>query len=195
MSGVKGILIDHLGTQVIETDRLILRRFNISDAQDIFDNWASNHQATKYLTWPPHERVEDTRALLQDWVTAYDQLNQYRWGITLRNQPEQVIGDISVVGTNELRKECEIGYVLSPNYWGQGIMTEALKAVTTYLLTEVQFNRLQALHNVANVGSGKVMKKAGLRYEGTHRQYGMNNSGLVDMARYAILRDDLKLEE
>lgn len=185
----------HLGTKRLETDRLILRRYELSDAKMMFVNWASDERATTYLTWPAHQNQADTEEILHSWVGGYEDEDQYNWAITLKEDPREVIGGISVVSYSEARNECEIGYVLSPKYWGQGIMTETLKAVAEYLLTQVDFNRLEALFDVENVGSGRVMAKAGLKYEGTHRQYGKNNRGLVDMTRYAILRDDLKIEE
>ena len=57
-----------VGTQTIETERLILRRFTVEDAGDMYKNWASDPEVTKYLTWPPHESVEFTKSLLADWV-------------------------------------------------------------------------------------------------------------------------------
>lgn len=187
----------HIGTKEIETDRLLLRRFTKADAQAVYTNYASDDLATKYLTWPSHQDVSVTEAILDTWVEGYGDLSQYKWAITLKRNPSEALGDITASIPHEFEKidACEIGYVLSPKYWGQGIMTEALKAVAEYLLTQVDFNRLEALFDVDNVGSGRVMAKAGLKYEGTHRQYGMNNRGLVDMARYDILRDDLKLQE
>lgn len=186
--------MEHIGTKKIETERLLLRPFEFSDARMIFNNWASDPQATAYLTWSAHKSKWETEVVLQSWVAGYEQDDQYKWAITLKDRPTEVIGDISVVAYSEVRNECEIGYVLSPKYWGQGIMTEALKAVAIYLLQEAKFNRLEALHDVENVGSGKVMTKAGLRYEGTHRQYGLNNRGRVDTARYALLSEDLENE-
>ena len=61
--------MNHIGTQYIETERLILRRFETSDAQAMFDNWASDDEVTKYLTWPTHADVSVTEKLLEDWVS------------------------------------------------------------------------------------------------------------------------------
>ncbi|XJS10730.1 GNAT family N-acetyltransferase [Aerococcaceae bacterium WGS1372] len=182
----------HLGSQTLQTKRLTLRPFKRTDAKMMFDNWASDERATQYLTWRAHKTLAQTEGLLESWVEAYGQTDYYKWAITLKDQLDEVIGDISVVSYNEGAQACEIGYVLSPNYWGRGITTEALRVVADYLLLEVNFNRLEALHDVNNVGSGKVMTKAGLQYEGTHRQYSLNNQGRVDSARYAILREDLE---
>lgn len=58
----------HIGTQYIETDRLILRRFEQSDARAMYDNWASDDEVTKYLTWPTHTDVTVTERILGEWV-------------------------------------------------------------------------------------------------------------------------------
>lgn len=63
--------MNHLGTQYIETERLILRRFELSDAQAMFDNWANDDEVTKYLTWPAHADMSVTEELLGEWVPQY----------------------------------------------------------------------------------------------------------------------------
>lgn len=184
----------HIGTKEINTERLTLRRFVETDAQAMFDNWASDDEATKHLTWPTHQDVVVTQVSVNSWVASYEALNTYKWAITLKEKPSEVIGDISVVAINEQTKECVIGYVLGRNYWSNGYMSEAMVAVCRYLLNEGPFNRIEALHDMNNPASGKVMMKAGLHYEGTHRQHSLNNNGLVDTARYAILKEDYLLD-
>lgn len=183
----------HIGTKEIETDRLLLRRFTKADAQAVYTNYASDDLATKYLTWPSHQDVSVTEAILDTWVEGYGDLSQYKWAITLKEQPGEALGDITASIPHDFEKidACEIGYVLSPKLWGQGYMSEAMKAVTKYLLKEVGFNRVIARHDVANPASGKVMQKAGLQFEGIHRQGSLNNTGIIDTAQYAILKEDI----
>jgi ribosomal-protein-alanine N-acetyltransferase len=183
----------HIGTKEIETDRLLLRRFTKADAQAVYTNYARDDLATKYLTWPSHQDVSVTEAILDTWVEGYGDLAQYKWAITLREQPGEALGDITASIPHEFEKidACEIGYVLSPKLWGQGYMSEAMKAVTKYLLKEAGFNRVIARHDVANLASGKVMQKAGLQFEGIHRQGSLNNTGIIDTAQYAILKEDI----
>ena len=61
----------HCGTQRIETDRLIVRRFSIDDAEAMYRHWASDSEVTKYLTWPAHTDVEVSKAILEEWVSSY----------------------------------------------------------------------------------------------------------------------------
>lgn len=60
------------GTQRIETDRLILRRFRLEDAEDMYANWASDPEVARFLTWPTHSSVEVTKSLLADWIPRYE---------------------------------------------------------------------------------------------------------------------------
>lgn len=184
----------HIGTKEIETDRLVLRRFVNEDAKIIFKNYANDDETTKYLTWSSHREVSVTQAILATWVEGYGDLSQYKWAITLKENPSEAIGDITAsVSPNYASIDaCEIGYVLSRKHWGKGYMSEAMEAVTNYLLKEAGFNRVIARHDVANPASGKVMQKAGLQFEGIHRQGSLNNTGIIDTAQYAILREDLE---
>lgn len=186
--------MEHIGTQGIETEYLILRRFVKADAKAIFENYANDDEVTRFLTWPSHKDLTVTQAVLDAWVKDYQKQDQYKWAITLKEKPDEVIGDITASIRESDRKidACEVGYVLSRAHWGKGYMSEAMRAVTRYLLKEAGFNRVMARHDVANPASGKVMQKAGLQFEGIHRQGSWNNLGIIDTAQYAILREDIE---
>lgn len=177
-----------IGTKTIHTKLLILRPFQVEDAQEMFVNWASDPEVTHYLTWLPHESVETTKESLKRWVEGYQDPLQFKWAIVLN---DEVVGNIDTVHVKEKIDAVEIGYALSRKCWGKGIMTEALIAVSRYLLEDAGCNRVCARHDVNNPASGKVMQKAGMAYEGTLRQYGKNNQGICDMAYYSIIKADL----
>ena len=182
--------MNHIGTKVIETERLILRPFTLEDAQAIFDNWASDPVVTKYLSWPAHGSVSITEMVMQDWVAGYENPDRYNWAITLKEKGNDPIGNISAVRMYEDTESLEIGYCMGRTWWGGGIMAEALKAVIDFLMAEVGANRVYARHDTANPNSGRVMKKAGMSPEGILRQSGRNNQGIVDLAYYSILRSE-----
>lgn len=183
--------IKHCGTNTIETERLILRRFEFQDAQAMYDNWASNDNVTKFLTWPTHTSVETTKDVLINWIDSYKEISTYHWAITLKGNDE-VIGDISVTKIDEECLTAELGWCMSEDYWGQGIMPEAALAVRDYLFDSVGFNRIAAIHDSNNPKSGRVMQKIGMQYEGTKRQASKNNQGICDICLYAILASDRK---
>ena len=184
-------MLTHKGTQTIETSRLILRRAIREDAEPMFRNWASDPEVTKYLTWPTYEKVETAHQILDLWVGEYEKPNYYQWMIVLKELGEP-IGSISVVRQNDRVEEAEIGYCIGSHWWHKGIMTEALNAVIEYLFTEVGMNRVAARHDPNNPHSGGVMRKCGMKYEGTHRACDRNNQGICDAAQYAILRSEWK---
>ena len=116
----------HKGTKVLETERLILRKFKIEDAQNMFQNWASNPNVTKYLTWSPHSDVEITKLIIDEWLKGYTEDNYYQWAIEIK-QLGQPIGSISVVRINEAVNEVEIGYCIGETWWHQGYTSESFK--------------------------------------------------------------------
>lgn len=182
--------LTHEGTITLETERLILRRFILEDAQDMFDNWANDPEVTKYLSWLPHESVEDTKQVLERWMELYENSTYYHWCIVPKAYGKAV-GAIYAWGTGGVR--CDIGYCISGKWWGQGITTESLQRVIRFLFDEVGFPRIQTLHHLENLASGRVMEKAGMVYEGIFRKYHKNKHGeLVDVKIYAILKEDFK---
>ena len=178
-----------IGTQTLQTERLILRRFVESDAEAMFQNWASSAENLTYVTWDPHSDVDVTRNSIRNWVASYTNPNYYKWAICLKEKPEQVIGDISIVAIDENDSSCEIGYVLGKKYWGHGIMTEALKAVLDFCLLS-RFSDVRARYASLNPVSGRVMEKAGMSYLKTITN-GVERKGyLADLIYYQISMED-----
>lgn len=183
-------MLEHKGTKTIITDRLILRRFIESDAQDMFNNWANDDDVTRYLTWPTHKDVNVSKSVLTEWMNSYKNIEFYQWAITIKYNDE-VIGSIGVVNLSNYHEHCEIGYCIGKSFWGQGIMTEALRGIISYLFDEVGFKRVEAIHHSQNIASGKVMKKAGMQYEGIKRKFHKNRDNIfVDCDSYAIISKD-----
>ncbi len=182
------------GTQRLETHRLILRRFRAEDAGDMFANWASDPEVTRFLTWPAHPSIEVTRAVLGDWIPRYSDGGFFSWAIEWKENGS-VIGSIAVVKLDENTDSAEIGYCLGRAYWGRGIMPEALRAVTDYLFDTAGLNRIAACHDANNPNSGRVMEKAGMKREGVLHEAGRNNRGICDEVRYALLRSDRTARE
>ncbi len=183
------------GTHTIETERLILRRFTVEDYEDMYTNWTSDPEVTKFLSWPTHPDKEFTRTLLTEWVGYYSEGKTYNWGITLKCD-NRVIGNIAVVERDERTKSYELGYCLGRAFWGKEIMPEALEAVIRYLFeNEEDLSRVIATHDPRNPKSGRVMQKAGMHYDGCLRAAKRNNTGIHDTAYYSILRSDMVTKE
>ena len=175
----------HLGTKEIRTERLKLRRFRMDDVQPMYDNWASDPEVTRFLTWPTHSSPEITRMVLDSWVSGYEREDHYHWAIEFGGEP---IGSISVVSHNDDAMLVHIGYCIGKRWWHMGITSEALKAIIRFFFEEVGVNRIEARHDANNPNSGGVMKKCGMTYEGTLRQSDRNNQGICDEVWYGLLR-------
>ena len=179
----------HLGTQELETERLILRRFKKDDAQYVFNNWANDAEVTKYLVLPPHKDINDSIHFLNEWLPKYEKNDFYDWAIVLKeiNEP---IGSIGAVKQSDEIKMVHIGYCIGKKWWNKGIVSEALQTIIKYFFEEIGVNRIEARHDPTNPSSGKVMAKCGMRYEGRLRQADKNNLGITDTLYYGILAED-----
>lgn len=177
--------IQHIGTNTIETVRLILRRFRLEDAEDMYRNWAGDPEVCRYLSWGPHRSMEDSLKRIISWVNNYEHDNSYVWAIELKGK-DMAIGSISMELSNDTSKSCEVGYCIGRPYWSRGIMTEALRAVLHYLFYEVGYQMIQAKHDVLNIASGKVMQKAGMQFVKYEYHVGVRKDGsFYDCAVYA----------
>lgn len=179
----------HLGTQRIETDRLILRKFVIEDAKAMYENWASDEEVTKYLMWPAHSDISVSQEILKEWTKNYTKEDYYQWAICLKENDEP-IGNIGVVSQDDTVQMVHIGYCIGRQWWHQGITSEALRGVIGFFFDKVGMQRIESRHDPRNPNSGEVMKKCGMQYEGTLRMADWNNWGICDACYYAILSTD-----
>ncbi|MDR1516001.1 MAG: GNAT family N-acetyltransferase [Synergistaceae bacterium] len=179
----------HLGTITLETERLILRRFTPGDAGAMFRNWASDPDVAAFMTWPAHPDTRESERVISEWAASYKDLNFYSWAIVPREMGEP-IGGISVVRLDDDIRAVHIGYCIGKKWWRQGYTSEALKRLVRFFFEEVGVNLVRSRHDTRNPNSGKVMAKAGLKFEGILRQSDRNNQGICDAAYYAITADE-----
>lgn len=182
-------MVTHKGTLYICTPRLQLRRFEISDSKDMYENWANDERVTRFLTWKPHKSHDETKVLLENWSTAYKSNEVYNWVMEYRGK---AIGSISVVRLDSKHESADLGYCMGYDFWNKGLMTEAAGAVINFLFKEVGLNRIVIEHAVKNPASGKVAEKCGMTLEGTKRQAFLKNGEYHDINTWSILRSDLK---
>ncbi len=184
----------HLGTVTLTTPRLILRRLTPQDAPAVFKNWTNDPEVTKYLMWSTHKSVDETLAILTDWSAKYDDNSFYLWGIVPQDLNEP-IGTISIVKQDDETKMVHVGYCIGRKWWGQGYMTEAVKALIDFFFTKVGVNRFESRHDPRNPGSGKVMEKAGMKLEGLMRESDWNNQGVCHYYMRALIAKDYFKDE
>lgn len=183
--------MNDLGTITLETERLILRKISVNDAEEAFNNWTDDHEVTKYVTWKPHGNVETTKELFKMWEERYKEPHTYKWVVYVK-ELDSIIGTIDVVHKSIDNKKCEIGYCYGSKFWGKGYATEALKIVINFLLNDVGFELIEAICLVTNPASGKVMEKAGMKYDATLRKRYIDplTENRVDCMVYSIMKEE-----
>lgn len=183
-------MLKHTGTKIIETQRLILRQFKEKDTSDMFNNWASDDEVTRYLSWQTHSDIEVSKEILKKMIDEYNSEENYNWAIEIKENGS-VVGSIALMNSDNNIENCEIGYCISKDFWNKGIMTEAFSALISFAFKEVGFERITGRHHVDNIASGRVMEKCGLKYEGTLRKiHKINTGSLVDCKYYSILKEE-----
>ncbi len=178
--------MEHKGTLRLESERLVLRKFTIEDAENAFQNWMSNDEVTKFLRWESHKNIDETKMILNSWIKDYEKDAFYQWAIEIKDLGE-VIGTISVVDMDEKIDMVHIGYCIGSDWWSKGYTSEALALIIPFFFEKVKVNRLETQYDPNNIASGKVMEKCGMTYEATLREADWNNSGIVDACMYSIL--------
>lgn len=185
----------HEGTIYLETEKLILRKFIEEDDEDMFNNWASDSEVTKFLTWPNHGSVQISREVINTWINSYSNLENYQWAIEVK-ESKSVVGSVSLMNIDNHNENCEIGYCLSKSLWNKGIMTETFLKIIDFAFFELGFQRITGRHEVANTASGRVMEKCGLTYEGTLRKINKNSGGILVYCKYySILKGEIRNEK
>jgi ribosomal-protein-alanine N-acetyltransferase len=177
-----------IGTQNINTDRLLLRRITIDDAQDMFSGWASDTDITKYMRWKAHKDIETTKYVINLWLKEYENADTYRWAIVYKEKNE-LIGAIDIVHLDKNTQTAQIGYCLSKKYWNKGIMTESLKAVIDFLFSKTDIKKIEALYRADNTASGKVMQKSAMKFKEIRKNGDADSDGkLYDIVIYEIFK-------
>jgi len=158
-----GATINHAGTKTLETDRLILRKHEMTDADDMFSNWVTDPEVSRFWGWQPHKNIEETKSLLAGWIEEDKKIDTYHWIIVLKSI-SQAIGYIYLNEINVNDDSLAVHYALSRKYWNKGIMSEACKRVLEFAFFELNAKKVHTRHHIDNPASGRVMQKCGMRY-------------------------------
>lgn len=153
--------------EIVETPRLTLRRPVLEDAAVIFERYARDPEVTRYLTWRPHQTIEQTQEFLRRCCEFWGRGVAFPWVIVRKGGT----GPIGMIDLRPQGERAEIGYVLARPFWGQGYMSEAAQAVIEWALNQPEIYRVWAVCDVDNTASAKVLEKAGMRREGILRRW------------------------
>lgn len=169
----------------LETARLVLRPIALTDSNSIFE-YAKNSNVSKFTLWEPHLTLEDSLDYIKNYILPYYAEGVPEpFGITLKEQPEKVIGTVGCFWTSKQSKAMELAYALSEQHWGKGLVAEAAQTVSDYCFKEFSLKRIQARCKTENIASARVMQKIGMSFEGTLKSSIFHRDKFWDMHYYA----------
>ena len=172
----------------LETERLILRRITMKDAQDIFA-YSKDPEVARHVLWEAQKDLSEAKEYCRFMMRRYRQDLPSSWGI-IDKASGRLVGTIGYMEYREEHGSVEVGYSLARHMWNGSYMTEALRRVIAYTFEAMDVNRIEAQHELDNPSSGRVMEKCGMKKEGVLRQRLYNKGKYVDVALYAILQSD-----
>ncbi|OAT83574.1 acetyltransferase [Bacillus sp. MKU004] len=180
----------YYGTPSIETERLLLQKFTLTDTLAAFDNWLSDERVSDNRVSAAHQSVSETKERVNRILSDYESEEFCYWAIKLKESGE-LIGEIDLYDMEEATGNCEVSYSLGYRWWNKGYGTEALRAVVEFGFTKMKLHKISAAHNTDNPASGRIMNKAGMMQEGTIRDMIRNSKNQYkDCAFYGILQED-----
>lgn len=150
-----------------DTERLVIRRALPLDAAQVFERWAQDSEVTRYLSWVPHRRPEDTATFLGYCWEQWERGLEFVW-LLLEPHSGEFVGSLAArAGDHGIN----IGYLLARDAWGRGLMTGALREVSEWWLAQESVFRVWATCHPDNRASARVLEKAGFEYEGRLRSW------------------------
>ncbi len=182
-------MLTHVGTLSIETERLILRRFEYTDDENMLKYWISDPEIQALYSEPVYSTKQEVREILVKYINSYKKDEYYRWAIILK-ETNECIGQIAYFLIDNNNHFGEIEYCVGKKFQNKGLATEATKAVIQYGFNKINLHKVQICHKSINVPSRKVIEKCGLVYEGTLRDFFYYDGEYVDRLYYSILRDE-----
>ena len=183
-------MLTHKGTVTLKNERLTLRRLAVEDAQEMYDNWATEEKVARYVAWSVHKSVEETKELLANWVPGYEKPDYYHWVIEFDGD---LIGTIGLHTVSDKSWRAEMGYCIGSRWWGRGLVAEAAREVVRFAFDEVGLNKIGAYYDMENPGSGKVMHKVGMVREGYLVKHSRRKDGSWGDSVYcSVLNQNIK---
>jgi ribosomal-protein-alanine N-acetyltransferase len=182
-------MLTHNGTKTIETERLILRRFEYTDDTAMLKYWIADEKIQSLYSEPVYSTKEEVKELLDIYIGSYEKPDYYRWAIIEKDCGE-CIGQIAYFLVDSKNHFAEIEYCIGSEFQCRGYATEAAKAVIAFGFDEINLHKVQICTKTINQPSKRVIEKCGLTYEGTLRDYFFMNGEYVGRHYFSILRSE-----
>ena len=168
------------------TERLVLREYIHSDFTEVHE-YASDPETVLYMLWGPNNKQDTLNFLNRAIKYQTDNPRKVSELAVELKESGCLIGGCSIYITNEANKEGELGYCFSKKYWNNGYATEAAQAIMKFGFHTLNLHRIYATCDPSNIGSARVMEKAGMRREGRLREHLLQRGRWRDSYLYSIL--------
>jgi ribosomal-protein-alanine N-acetyltransferase len=189
--GSDSLLLDASTFPVLTTERLTLREPLLSDAPDLFIV-GRDPEVQKYNA-PIMKTVAESEALIEEVRTEYAKREGISWAVILTNS-DTPLGLFGFYHWSHYHRRAEVGYALARAYWGQGIGTEAVRAIVRFGFDHMNLHRVYAGTIADNHESVRMLEKIGFIREGTKRESSWEDDGTFhDSAMYGILSREYRI--
>ncbi|MCM1269024.1 MAG: GNAT family N-acetyltransferase [Ruminococcus flavefaciens] len=182
-------MLTHIGTHTIETERLILRRFEYADDNAMLKYWVADEKIQSLYSEPVYSTKDAVRELLDKYIGSYEKNDYYRWAI-IEKKSGECIGQIAYFLVDSKNHFAEIEYCIGSDFQCKGFATEATKAIIAYGFDKINLHKVQICTKTINKSSKRVIEKCGFTYEGTLRDYFYMDGEYVGRLYFSILRNE-----
>ena len=167
-----------------------IRKWELSDAKDLAAALSNKKVQDNLRDGLPYPyTVQDGKEFISAMLSA-DKNETFAFAIMV---DDKVVGSIGIFRQGNIHSQtAELGYYIAEEYWGKGIMTEAVKQICEYVFGDSDIIRIYAEPFAYNIASCRVLEKAGFQYEGTLRSNAVKNSKVIDMKMYSLLKEEIK---
>jgi len=178
----------------LTTHRLLLREYNLNDCQAVLD-YQSNPDYLKYNPWD-RRNLADVQEFVQRFINWQNQhpRTKFQLAVTLKDK-NKLIGSCGIRMRQVGSHQAEVGYEISPLYWGQGYATEAARRMLHYGFEVQGLHRIWASCLAENAASARVLKKLGMQQEGHLRENRWMKGRYWDTLLYSILATEWKKQQ
>lgn len=173
---------------VLETERLVIRAFTNDDAEALL-SFRSNPEAMRFVPRPLQRNTEEALemiGMINHNIAANECIG---WCVVLKSSGK-VIGSVSFHRIEKEHHRAELGYMLHPDYWGKGLVTEAVRAIVDYGFRELNFHSIEAIIDPDNTASASVLNKLHFVKEAHFKENFVHNGRFTDTAIYSLLKSD-----
>ena len=166
-----------------------IRKWALSDAKELAAALSNKKVQDNLRDGLPYPYTEQDGTDYISAMLSADENETFAFAITV---DEKVVGSIGIFRQGNIhRQTAELGYYIAEEYWGKGIMTEAVKQICGYVFDKSDIIRIYAEPFAYNAASCRVLEKAGFQYEGTLRNNAVKNGEIIDMKMYSLLKTEI----